>query len=305
MARRRHGCETRRILTCPRRTLALLVSLAIVSCSGSGPEETPTSADTNTTSPATTTTVSATTTTGLGELPDEGPGPEGVEITPPDDGTAATGPAVVLVHGGSWIGGSPRLLDDWAEALASEGAVIFNASYRLARSSEGGYPESIDDIVCAVRFARQRAPEFTESDELIVMGHSSGGHLAAVAALAGDEFGADCPYPKAPLPDRLVGLAAIYDLEVVSMLSVVFMGATLQEMPEAWASANPIDLVDHRNDLETVVIVAGEDRLLPESMAENFASALTPNTDVKIIPGADHLDLQDPETVDLDLVLGD
>lgn len=228
-----------------------------------------------------------------------GPGPNGVEITVPPKGVAATGPAVVLLHGGFWVGGSPHLMDDWADTLAATGAVVFNASYRLVGAG-GGYPTTLDDVSCAVRYARSLASTLTTSDQLVIMGHSAGGHLAAVEALNGEAFGADCPYPEAPLPDQLVGLAGVYDVREYGSLFGVFVGAPASEVPDEWRAVNPAQLADQRPELVATLVVGADDQLVSPSQADNFAALLPADqVTVTVVPGAAHEDLLDPDVVGL------
>ena len=235
---------------------------------------------------------------------DRGPGPDGVTITAPPPGVEADGPVVVLVHGGAWVAGSPDLLDNLADALAADGAVVFNASYRLARQPGGGDPGSLDDVACAIRFARAEAPAYTDAEELVLVGHSAGAHLAAVVALDPAPWGGDCAYPPAGPPDRFVGLAGIYDVKVVPLVYFFapFVGAWTTEAPERWAAVNPVDLAVRQN-LDVRLVTASEDELVPPSQAQAFADALPDGAEMVEITGADHNDLQYPSIVGLDTIL--
>lgn len=241
----------------------------------------------------------AVTATSAPSAPNPGPGPSGVDVTNPPPGVRATGPAVVLVHGGSWVGGDPDLMDAWARTLAASGAVVFNASYRLVYQG-GGYPESVDDIACAVRFAREEASRLTTSTELVIMGHSAGAHLAAVVALNGNAFGARCPYPVAAPPDRLVGLAGLYDVRGLGSLFELFVGAPPELQPDWWTAVNPVELAGRRDNLSVRLVLAADDELVAPAQARAFAASLAPdNVTVETVPGAGHNDLLDPITVGL------
>lgn len=238
---------------------------------------------------------------------DRGPGPDGVTITAPPPGVAPVGPVVVLVHGGAWAGGSPSLLDGWADALAAEGAVVFNASYALLAPPVGGYPSSVDDVACAVRFARSEARAYTDSDELVLVGHSAGGHLGAVVALDPAPWGGDCAYPPAAGPDRLVGLAGIYDVKAASVLQIIFtqfVGASPTDEPERWTSVNPVELAERQNGLDVVLVIGSADTLVPPQQAQALQAVLPDGAELVEIAGADHMELQDPDVVGVDVVLG-
>ena len=237
---------------------------------------------------------------------DRGPGPDGVTITAPPPGVEADGPVVVLVHGGAWVAGTPDLLDDLADALAAEGAVVFNVSYRLARQPGGGDPGSLDDVACAIRFARAEAPAYTDAVELVVVGHSAGAHLGAVVSLDPAPWGGSCAYPPADPPDRFVGLAGIYDVKAVPLVYVfsVFVGATTTEAPERWTAVNPVELAG-RQGLDVRLVTGSQDELVPPSQAQAFADALPDGAELVEIDGADHNDLQYPGVIGTDVILGD
>lgn len=308
--------------------VAALAAVATTAACGGGeptaspsPEATSTTAiapSGPTTTPGPTTPTAGPTTTGPStatprpertvEIGPDGPGPDGAEITLPPAGVEADGPVVVLVHGGAWRIGSPGLMQGWASALAAEGAVVVNASYRLVDLGAGvlGDPASVDDVACAVRYARAEASQHTSSDELVLVGHSAGGHLGAVVALDPDPYGADCPYPAGRPVDRFVGLAGIYDVRAfpLSLVFAGFVGASTEEAPQRWAALNPVELADLRDDLAVTLVTGGNDTAVPATQATAFEAALPGGATAVVVPGAGHNALQDPSVVGVDVVLG-
>jgi acetyl esterase/lipase len=91
-------------------------------------------------------------------------------------------PAVVEVHGGAWCD-MDRLADAAVdEPLAQKGVVVVAIDFRMP--PEASYPASLADINYAIRWVKSRAGELGTRAELVgVMGNSSGGHQAALAAL--------------------------------------------------------------------------------------------------------------------------
>jgi acetyl esterase len=90
-------------------------------------------------------------------------------------------PAAVLVffHGGGWVLGDLEGHDPLCRLLAAEADVeVVNVDYRLA--PEHIYPAALDDACAAVRWA---AETLADGRPLMVAGDSSGGNLAAAAAL--------------------------------------------------------------------------------------------------------------------------
>lgn len=94
-------------------------------------------------------------------------------------------PAIVCIHGGGWQKGSKINHRNVAQALAARGFVTASIDYRL--SSEAQFPAQIQDCKAAVRFLRAHASEFgIDPGKIGVIGHSAGGHLAALLATSND-----------------------------------------------------------------------------------------------------------------------
>jgi acetyl esterase/lipase len=97
-------------------------------------------------------------------------------------------PAIIFIHGGSYIGGSPRYdrdpvygeMDGLMAYVASRGYVVIPISYRLA--FEAKWPAQLLDAKAAVRWARANAGKFGIDPQRIgVWGVSAGAHIAALA----------------------------------------------------------------------------------------------------------------------------
>ena len=96
-------------------------------------------------------------------------------------------PVVIAVHGGGWRLANLdnyRTLGPW---LAGHGYGVLAVTHRLSKPAEKVYPEAVQDVRAAVQFVKAMAPELKADPERIaLMGDSSGGHLAALVALAGE-----------------------------------------------------------------------------------------------------------------------
>ena len=89
--------------------------------------------------------------------------------------------AVVCIHGGGWRKGSKINHRKVAQYLASQGFVTASISYRL--SGEARFSAQFQDCKAAVRFLRAHAGKYgIDADKIGVIGHSAGGHLAALLA---------------------------------------------------------------------------------------------------------------------------
>lgn len=104
----------------------------------------------------------------------------GLVITP--EGHRANRPAVLALHGGGMIVGSPQLELVTHGRLARElGAVVVSPDYRLA--PENPFPAALDDCMATLQWMRQNADDLgINSDRIAVVGRSAGGGLAAAVA---------------------------------------------------------------------------------------------------------------------------
>lgn len=95
-------------------------------------------------------------------------------------------PMVLDVHGGAWVHGDR--LNDTAmnEAMARAGLLVAALDFRVP--PQAGYPASVQDIVHAVRWMKAKAAALNgRAGKVGAVGLSSGGHLAALAALRHDD----------------------------------------------------------------------------------------------------------------------
>ena len=205
-------------------------------------------------------------------------------------------PAVVLVHGGGWVGGSPELMGGLARFLAAAGYLTVNTAYTLSNGI-AGFPLAVDDVACAVR----NAADHPDSDGTVtVVGHSAGAHLAALVALDTDVYGNECALAEPVIPQRLVGLAGPYDVARIGPLIVPFFGVPPSEDPALWQAGNPLNQVVNNPDLSSLIMHGEEDGLIDLSFATDFAEALNgagSEAVVEVVEGARHNEMHDPEVV--------
>lgn len=106
---------------------------------------------------------------------------EAVDLCIPAQKT--TRPAVVLFHGGGWIGGNRQTLLGFCKDFARNGFLAATYDYRLAGTPEGAWPAQLQDAQLAVRWLRAKARELAIGDgRVCAFGTSAGGHLAALLA---------------------------------------------------------------------------------------------------------------------------
>jgi len=126
-------------------------------------------------------------------------------------------PLAILVHGGCWaakLGNLPEaatsldLLRPVSVALAERGIATWNIEYRRLGNDGGGWPGTYEDVAKATDFVRQLAPKHRlDLQRVVLVGHSSGGHLAFWLA-ARHKLPADSPL-HAVAPLRVAGVVSI------------------------------------------------------------------------------------------------
>jgi len=208
----------------------------------------------------------------------------------PMPGRPVPAPVVVFIHGGCWLNAygidHTRAL---ASALAAEGYAVWSLEYRRVGDAGGGWPGSFEDIRAGIARLSQLDEPALDTDRVLLMGHSAGGHLAL---LAGSALAAT---PVQGLRLRgVVGLAAIADIASYAAgtgscqsAAVQFMGGTPDQRPVEYRLANPVQQSPHAN---TVLLQGRADRIVPAAQAE--AAGLP----VQWLDGAGHFDLIHPGT---------
>ena len=91
--------------------------------------------------------------------------------------SVATRAAVVVFHGGAWIGGDKRDMKALCEAIAKQGMLAASVQYRLAPKTR--WPGFYDDAQTAVRYLRENSAKLgIDPNRIGASGASAGGHLA-------------------------------------------------------------------------------------------------------------------------------
>src|SRR4051794_34814443 len=211
-------------------------------------------------------------------------------------------PGILQVHGGGWVIGDKReqglpLLNH----LAVNGWVGVNANYRL--SPRATFPEHLIDLKKAIAWYREHADEHgADPDFLCVTGGSAGGHLCALVALTAND-----PEYQPGFEDVDTSVAAavpfygVYDFTnragtwhkdtVKRFFGPMIMKKKLEEDPEAFAKASPLDQV--RPDHPPFFVIHGDlDTLAPVEDAREFVRLLRESSGAPVLyaemQGAEH-----------------
>jgi acetyl esterase/lipase len=214
-------------------------------------------------------------------------------------------PVIVFIHGGYY---RARYGLDYAEhacvALTDAGFATYNIEYRRVGSG-GGFPTTFQDLAAALDFLPRIAMEYNlDTDRVITMGHSAGGHLALW--LAGRQRIAENSelYAAAPLKIRgAVALAGVNDLIKGHELGLsdniidTLLGGAPDKFADRYAAVSPMQMLPL--GVPQWVIHGTADDAVPYLLSESYAARAAQLGDtVKLItlPDAGHFEVVDPRS---------
>ncbi|HEX9826168.1 MAG TPA: alpha/beta hydrolase [Flavobacteriaceae bacterium] len=114
-------------------------------------------------------------------------------------------PVVINIHGGGWNHGVKESQSGYG-SFFKNGYAVANVEYRLVGVAPA--PAAIEDVRCALIYLYTHAKELNiDTNKIVIMGGSSGGHLALMAGLLANDkkFDTNCKY------DGDIKVAAIID----------------------------------------------------------------------------------------------
>jgi acetyl esterase/lipase len=225
-------------------------------------------------------------------------------------------PILIGVHGGGWERGDRKSFRNWGHYLPQHGYGLFAIQYRLAKPAAPAYPQAVHDVSAAVRFVRGKAAELgADAERIGLFGLSAGGHLAALAALAGDTArflpgSSDEALGKISSKVKLAVIgygifdAAAHwnnDLGTRPGSSTIeqFLGASLLDDRELYFQASPLSYVTRANNKTAFLVTYGmEDDVVDlHTQSKVFVKALGQAgffVRSMAVPGAGHFWLSDP-----------
>ncbi len=112
------------------------------------------------------------------------PVPIGTQSSTPT--SQAKYPVLAMIHGGGWRMGDKRndsMVRYKVPYFVTRGYVYISINYRLSRNPQVKHPDHIDDVALAIAWIHNHVAKYGgDPNQLFVMGHSAGAHLAALIA---------------------------------------------------------------------------------------------------------------------------
>jgi len=232
---------------------------------------------------------------------------------PASASAAHRSPLLVFLHGGWWksaydLGYASFL----CAAMKAQGVAVWSLEYRRVGDDGGGWPGTMQDVAAGMDHVVKLAEAFPlDTTRAIAAGHSAGGQLAFW--LAGRHHIPHSNVLAEPVPNLalkgVVALAGSVDLRLTIDLGGFFsfsnggpavralLGGSPQDVPERYAAADPGALLPL--GVPQILVQASEDDQIPPALPlrwQQNAQRQGDRVEVKIVPGADHFDVIDPES---------
>ncbi len=218
-------------------------------------------------------------------------------------------PALVLVHGGGWIGGDKESLRPFLYSLAQQGIVCISIEYRFAPKYR--FPAQVEDVKCAVRWLRANADKYHIDPRRIgALGGSAGAHLVALLGTTNGEKrweGTGGNPEQSSAICAMICMSGPYDLARIyrdtfqqkeeegrGLRSALegFLGGTPSQEAAQYRAASPISYVSKKT-VPTLLTHGTADTLVSITQSEEFAAKLKEkgaDVDFLRLEGAGHAD---------------
>jgi acetyl esterase/lipase len=231
-------------------------------------------------------------------------------------------PVLVILHGGCWQAAVADLdhISALAEAFRQEGFATWNVEYRRLGETGGGWPGTFQDAGAALDYVRElnrRYPGRLDTMQVVVIGHSAGGHLAswlAARPLLPADWATGMPSKQAPpkdtnaplRPTGVVNLDGPADLRFFEDANGLFcgpgiigqlLGGPRSQYPVRWRYASPVNSLPWR---VPVRLLMGSNGMMTPGLNQDFLdlASLSGDTATRLIvvPNIDHFQLIDPKS---------
>jgi len=235
----------------------------------------------------------------------------------PEIGMGEKVPTLIYIHGGGWISGEREQFALIFLPFIEMGFAVANVQYRMAHISPA--PSAVQDCRAALRWVIYNADRYGfDSDRIVVLGHSAGGHLALMTGMLPASAGFDWEVPGSNDAERQEMIWRFYaarqagkeELEVAAIIEwsgvtdVVDLldGPNRKGYAHAWLGTTPhveelarqmSPLTWVRPGLPPIMMIHGDaDPIVPYSHAVRLHEALDQagvRNGLVTIPGGGHV----------------
>ena len=188
-------------------------------------------------------------------------------------------PVVINIHGGGWNKGVKESQTGFSTFFKA-GFAVANVGYRL--TGQATAPAAVEDVRCALIYLVKNAGALNiDPNKIVVMGGSSGGHLALMAGMLANDhrFDTNCPgvdnIKVAAIIDKY-GITDVWDWgygpNKTSKSATTWLGGRAKDQKFA-ASVSPISYVQ-KNNPPIFIVHGNADPTVPYQQSVDFYKKL-------------------------------
>lgn len=182
-------------------------------------------------------------------------------------------PVLLLVHGGGWRFGDKSDPATWRNKVAywtARGAIVVSTNYRLVPAVTP--LDQARDVARALAFVQAQAPQWGGNpQQLVMMGHSAGGHLTAL--LSADPEWAWTEGAQGWLASVILDSAAMDVPAIMRAAPSYLHQQAFGAHPASWADSSPVHRLTPM--APPLLLVCSIRRILSCPQGQNFARKLT------------------------------
>ncbi|AWV97933.1 alpha/beta hydrolase [Arcticibacterium luteifluviistationis] len=201
--------------------------------------------------------------------------------------------SMVMIHGGGWSILDKSFLNSVVEQYKKRNLnlTIFNINHRLAGIDEVRFADIMKDFDIFFEHHDSLKTNLNLSDDVILWGYSSGGHLALSYAYQFSKIKIKAVaafVAPTDLTDDYIHQGIFDDKN--RNLTELLIGKPYSENPDAYQEASPYYFANG-NSTSTILIYGGNDNLVKKEQGEKLNAVLKSKkvkTEYLVIPGATH-----------------
>jgi acetyl esterase/lipase len=189
-------------------------------------------------------------------------------------------------------------MSSMSESLFDSGFAVWNIEYGRVGERNGGWPHTFDHVAAAVDHVALLSDTYgLDSDQVAVIGHSAGGHLAIWTGGRSQLLPGDPGADPLVLPSLIIGLAPIRDLDLAARdglgnnAVVKLLGGEPRDVADRYRVARA------GADGDVLVIIGADDDTVPVE----YTRGPIERREASLVP-TNHLGLINPEGIAMSLV---
>lgn len=215
-----------------------------------------------------------------------------LDIYGPKSQVYKSSPVLIYVHGGSWAYGDksiPDALSPILDTFREQGYTIISTSYELMKEKENFYKQ-VSDIKDTIRWIYKNKSTYNfDTDEIGVIGVSSGAHLSLMASYSKESDFIDDPTLSSYSSKikYLIDFAGPTDLSLLNTTSLNYdltkIFSSIENKEAITQKYNPINYVTSKIP-KTLIIHSNLDTMVPyESSERLYNKCVEVNSNAKLI----------------------